>query len=765
MTETNDAMTTAAVGIQSDGIEFGVAKPIVITDRYITQNASQAVKDVLDALIELVTNADDEYTRMELRGEKHNGLIEIHVCRTPDDRSISVRDCGSGMSIEDMVKKLGTYGDASASGMNTGIAVRGTNCRGAKDIASLGDVTFDSITPDGKFHSLDIVHARFTPYESREATPDDLDWMGLARGESGTKVTLEPSANHSINAKTGRKSLKKHISQLFALHDILKEGNRKVMLKEDFDAPEQIKCHVIPDTGRKVISERFTVPGYPGVEAKMVVKRARQPISACSGQKKVRQAAILIKSKKCIHEATYFNPQLENDSLTSVFFGHLQCDHIDTLWNEYDKRQAEGKDHPETNPCPIIDPLRQTGLARNHPFAEALLGKAGGMLHRLIEEERTRRENQQTEVANDQTKKNLAKLSMAATEFMQEALEEIDSFLDVDGDGGGTGGVLKTKGYAISPPYTNIIMGEGRKFTLFIRKDKFPEFNVGDDVEIRCATDDISSPLSVKLEEDSANSENLKCEWRVNGNKPCTITSVHAKIGVIDAESSLRVFETEADMYAHIKTLGFTKNIYVVVSERPKQITLCAPLALIPKKTLVDISCDDPSIRICRSCNMVPKPKWGISECTFTVGTDEEGRGGTLTAVVGSHTAEAEITSISPPGATITVELTEDETHLGDERAMWSGNTLNIFVKHPAIKRYISKTASGWMGQDKPEFKLLIAEILTESIAKRLIQERERIGEIDAEDMDWQGYYSTYAEYTAKFLPIAHELQLPGYQI
>ena len=62
--------------------EIPIAKP----SRLIMQDAKAAIQHFSDAIVELVTNSDDSYKRLEENGEKHSGKIEIYVSREKGGR-------------------------------------------------------------------------------------------------------------------------------------------------------------------------------------------------------------------------------------------------------------------------------------------------------------------------------------------------------------------------------------------------------------------------------------------------------------------------------------------------------------------------------------------------------------------------------------------------------------------------------------------------------------------------------------------------------
>jgi len=89
--------------------------------------------DVIRALVELITNADDSYMRMEKKGEIEEGKIEIEYCKVKSTFShFAVRDHAEGMSEEDVYNNFKKYG-ALTSGIKAGEKVRGYFGQGAKD--------------------------------------------------------------------------------------------------------------------------------------------------------------------------------------------------------------------------------------------------------------------------------------------------------------------------------------------------------------------------------------------------------------------------------------------------------------------------------------------------------------------------------------------------------------------------------------------------------------------------------------------------------
>ncbi len=273
-----------------------------------------------------------------------------------------------------------------------------------------------------------------------------------------------------------------------ALRDILTDPRRKVTLR-DSSRHKAVELRAPALGGKERVSESFEVPGYPGANAKLVIARAGTPFEREPGR--FRLGGILVKSRHAIHESTYFDPDLESNPHALWFYGRLVCPYIDDLWNDFDNRFEAGVPPEPNNPVPILDPSRQTGLTRGHPFVTALFREALKRLRPLVEEERQREERQRAAIESDATRKRLNALEKAAAKFMQEFGEEEETARDPDNTQ--VGSHFTTRGYVLSPPFAQMVREHSQRFTLAVSQEVFPEFEAGANVQIECVTPEITS--------------------------------------------------------------------------------------------------------------------------------------------------------------------------------------------------------------------------------------------------------------------------------
>ena len=228
--------------------------------RNLYQNASHSIRDVYDAIVELVTNADDRYQLLDSQRRLEGvGVIQIDVeRRRKENKILKVRDFADGMTGAVMDQKLSNVG-GRVSGMELGLSVRGTNSRGAKDVAALGDVSFKSFAEDGRFHECRITrNMRFVGPESSVVTTALRREVGIRSG-TGTLVTIVLNDRSKVPHHT---RMLEGIRDLVQLRSILANPRRQIILRDVVQARADV-VESMAYEGKERLSESFHVPGYP----------------------------------------------------------------------------------------------------------------------------------------------------------------------------------------------------------------------------------------------------------------------------------------------------------------------------------------------------------------------------------------------------------------------------------------------------------------------------------------------------------------------
>lgn len=719
--------------------------------RYWHQNAQMSVRDVYDALIEIITNADDRYVKLKPKC----GRIEIEVERKRKEGPsvVIVRDFADGMTLDVMKKKLKIVG-GRVSGMAEGERVRGTNSRGAKDVAILGGVTFESIAAeDGKYHKCEITPQGI--FRADSSCPKDAknfrQRLKILQG-SGTVVTLY--VNSDVAQVPQHDTLKEKLGQLIALRDILNSSNREIILRDLSSKDRSDRIVALSFEGNERVSERFKVPGFEA-EAKLIIYRSKTRLE--DRAPRFRRGGILVKSKHAIHEVTLFASDLENDPNAQWFYGRLTCDFIDELWNEFDDRFEKGLGGTPNNPRLICDPLRKEGLSREHPFVDSLFKEALRRLRPLVEEERQRAEKQQARIESNDTRKRLNALEKAAAKFISENRFAEEANRNVDDTVSDS--IFEKHGYSLTPPFCQMIVGQSRQFWLNIKQEAFPEFSVGDTVEISCLTNEISSSKQFGNLEAHPNRENvLRFVWKIKAEKATKATAVRVRCGSIVSECAIEIFSAEKDKFDDVTSLCFNHRKYSVEIESKRNFWLYAPCeGILEKPTQVEIECSSEEFKIIGERIMRPSPESGISKCKLAITAKTPNQKAILTALIPGQKCSAEVISLDPAGPTIKIEL--KDLSYGNQRYMWQGNILQIAARHPSLNRYLGGPPN-FLGQEDKHYRVLLAEIVAEAVCSRLLSRNANDQPGEYSDFDWDAYYAEYCRMMTKFLPIAHETQV-----
>ena len=87
------------------------------TSRHGYFTAQHSIRDVYDALVELITNSDDSYGQEP----KQEGTICIEVERGWHGSVIRVKDRAKGLSLDDMQRKIKKVGDRTSAPRRQGL--------------------------------------------------------------------------------------------------------------------------------------------------------------------------------------------------------------------------------------------------------------------------------------------------------------------------------------------------------------------------------------------------------------------------------------------------------------------------------------------------------------------------------------------------------------------------------------------------------------------------------------------------------------------
>ena len=148
-------------------------------------------------------------------------------------------------------------------------------------------------------------------------------------------------------------------------------------------------------------------------------------------------------------------------------------------------------------------------------------------------------------------------------------------------------------------------------------------------------------------------------------------------------------------------------------------------------------------------------------EASFTM----EGRkinGSTLViATANGRTSEARLRVVEKEEPVVALKFQLVDHDLGTNyRAVWDRqepNTLLITTSHDSIGRYLGAEAEGYPGQHSDAFRVLLAELISDNVCRRIVEERARA---QPHEYDSNTVYLQHNNLMREFTPLAHKIQL-----
>ena len=693
---------------------------IKVDKRYVDFNRSRAVADIYDALVEIITNSDDSYHRLHKAGKRADDggdiLIEYNQHRQRPSLVV-VKDKAEGMTLEDMRRKLGEYG-ARTSGEGD----RGFMARGLKDCTNLGDIRVDSIV-DGRHYACQLTRdLKFREFDGEKASDSLRHKLGIEK-KSGTVVTLEYTAQTPLpRFDRIRRELPAH----FALRDIvaLKSPSKIRIRKGGESRHYPVTLAALP--GELVIDDTLPVMDYPQADLRFRLWRAPSPLVDYDSSR-LRRSGVLIKGGRAIHQCTLFD--CEREELAKHYHGRVECPHIDILLAEYDEQRKTGKPHPASNPMLLVDPNRQQGLDRRHPFTRALFDRVGPRLKELVERDRREISKKSGDVTSAEMRKRLDAIAKATNRFWRENVDEDDTTPAEDNalESALEGGIY------VLPPAFKIGLDEERVLTVYIRRDRYDEKSRTRVQERDRGVIAVTQSLAKRVAKPHRKREDIVSDsFKVKG-----IALGNAAVIVRHRDLSVTahgevVPKRDPGSPEYESPLGFERARYEVTEGAGKTLKLFADWSAIQRHgAVVRVnSSDTMCVPVLKGgeCRLIRAPKADYAEGEVRVEGREitkEQSPADITARLGdlpiAHT-KVSVKEKKSIGGGFGFEIRDEER--GILRAWWGElefkpKLLIISAVHPSFAPYADK-------QDNPATRALVAELIIEEVCAMILQSQMR---------------------------------------
>ncbi len=495
------------------------SRKLQYADRVAIQQADQAIrKDVMRALVEIITNANDSYSRLEQSGGISNGEMIIEVRRKHRNSVIRVRDFAEGMTDDRMDKVVGTYGEAT-SGLKEDQRVRGMWGRGLKDsIFGLGYGHVRSFKGEN-FYSCSLLLKDGVPtFDLDDPIPATVELREKYGVPAGNGTVIEIIVSRDDVKMPQYNNLRNYLQRHFELRPIMSNPSRRIILRDMASGvkvrQEQVLSYKSP-RGEKVLEETFSIEGYPA-EAKLGVFRSNIQLSMRGEEGDYADGGLLVISRDIVISLTML--KFENDPYAAYFYGSIECDYLHDLLK---------------NDEPVLTATRD-GINWTHPFAKALKLAVEAKLEPLIQEER------EHAIHDEQTK-----LDKKLRQKLDRALHELNTIavteLREQRDGGGRKQIeLPESGMGFFPERTYVQTGQTASLTLRVGLSENGRTNSTATVISNNSEVIVVTPL-VKLKPHKTEPNVLEARVKVEGRQVGSEGTVTAYLGRNRAQAIVQV--------------------------------------------------------------------------------------------------------------------------------------------------------------------------------------------------------------------------------
>jgi hypothetical protein len=386
-----------------------MAKELSINPRLIIQSAKATVKNLIDGVVELITNSDDSYCELEQSGNIISGVIEIYVNRMKGGicKTLKIKDYAAGMSDLELIEALEFGGETS--GFYSGKNVRGLFGRGLKEtIIGLGEGEIITIKNGKKYRTKLWVDKKITKYDdSLLKTSENTD------EKNGTEIIINIT-NERIRIPESDKFVKQ-LSNHYALRDINSNPKRKLdLVFEELTSRSKrngpaISTYIVSYSPFNIIKNEEIEADIKGYNETLKINITESETSLeYQKHSPFNLAGILIRTSGAILDNQLF--KYENEPAAYYFSGSAHC-----LGLEMRLKKEETQ---------LIDPNRH-GLDWGEEYCQAIEKTIEKVLEPfIIRKKNELKQNKPVSKINESAKKMFDKLSNLLNQIAKEELGE-----------------------------------------------------------------------------------------------------------------------------------------------------------------------------------------------------------------------------------------------------------------------------------------------------------------------------------------------------
>ena len=696
--------------------------------RVSQQSAAGSITTITQGLVELVTNVDDEYQRMNNPNKKYNGKCLITFDRGEKrDSTLKILDRGRGMDSVKLDSILREHGDKIKSDG----ADRGFFGRGLLDIHTIANVHIISVK-DKKFSTAQISYLTFEYRILDKDVPinrlknsyadkiPEFELKKIGKLRNGTTIILKipPDGVRIPQVKSLVNNLRNHYQLRKILCDVKnKEFCNTVDLNLQDNKKNSFNIKYSFPKAELIKNEKIPLEPIKGkvVYANFKLYKTKEPME--ESMPEYAHYGILVSGIKAVYENNFLDENLNNETVLRSYYGELQCDYIDQLAREYETKRAKKEKFTSDNPKPIHDQERRKGLTKDHPFIKNhLFVEPIKILNEIVKEHRK-------EEGDEITDKDDLKFQKKLFDILHDQLK---NYQNLNGKG------LPYGKWLVIPGGLKIKEGESRSFRVYTNTS---EVDLNSTVELSFP-EKYNQNIKLKnnkstLKKNPIREDQSFAEFEIEGLRECNYFDIN-----VNYKKSLR---TQIKVSVFIeknrefkKSLEFEKDNYYVKENSGKSLLIFAkyPDFIDEKKVQLIVSNKNP-----RAVSSDTKVTLNYVEGTNYLKGQIK--------VKGLKLQDNSTISVDyePSSASTIVNVMKDKQDQGTEykpkyvkhflgqdiRAAWKPkeeNILEITTNHPIVRHYLGskeKINGAFPGFKTPQWKMFFKEILANAFAEKIV--------------------------------------------
>ena len=698
--------------------------------RQAQQTALGSITSLTQALVELITNVDDAYERLNKPNKTYQGDCAIFYDRGGETRSttLKISDKAAGMDADKLYSVLKKHGDKIKSEG----ASRGFFARGLLDVSSIADVFIQTVK-DKKISTGQIKYQTFqykivdrdVPINKVNQTIakdiEGFDFQKSKKLKNGTDIILKIPPTSAINIPQV-KTLIDNLNKQYQLRNILSDEKNKefkntlnlVLFDKkknkypiNYSSPKaklehEEKIELFPKEGKKVF-------------AYFQLYKTDSPMEESTHE--YRHYGILTQGIKAIYENSFLDDSLNNESILKSYYGVLKCDYIDELAYDFEDKRSKKKTYTTDNPKPIHDQERRRGLTKDHPFVKNhLFKKPIQILNQIVQKHRK-------ESGNDITDKEDLEQQKKKFDILHQELKNYENL---------NGKKLPYGKLMVFPKGLKIKEGETASFRVYTNVS---EVDLKNEVDISFSEKYLNNILvknsKSKFRVNPLRNEQCFASFEIEGLKECDYFDINVNYKS-NLKTQVRVCVFVEKNRDFKKPLEFEKENYFVKENSGKNLTVFAkyPGFIDTKKIKLTIS------------NSNQKAVSSSSEINLNYVEGTNYLKGIL-KVKGLKLLDSSTISVNHESTSsstvVNVMKEKDETgteykpkyvthFLGSNvRAAWKPqeeNILEITTDHPLVRHYLGakEPVNGKFPNFKtPQWKMFFNDILAHAFAEKMV--------------------------------------------